>query len=196
MRDWKRRPARAAVAFAAAIAFAALVPGCGEDTVGPGNGGGTPPPTETGPFALTQIYLRPLSIERPPNTGGRPTPALAEYALSGFYRGGTELATFEWTFPATIGSVEPKTVNLDRADATVVIRNDGNPPLGFFDVEARAQSGTETGSLRQRFAVIENRWMKHQRNYFTGTEPEDLAQWPVFLSPARDSGERRHASST
>jgi hypothetical protein len=177
----RRRLVLASAAAAGATALIALVAGCGEDTVAPPPDPGTGP-GPTGPFEMTQIFLRPLAIERPPLAGGRPTPSLAEYALSAFYTGGTELATFEWTVPATIGSVQPKTVHLGRADATVVIRGDGKPPLGFFEISAAGRSGDETGSLTQRFAVVENRWMKHRRNIYAGKEPEDLAQWPTFIT--------------
>ena len=182
MKDRTRRRATLAMAVAGALALLGLVAGCGEDTVAPPPDDGGGPGPSTGPFTMLQVYLRPLAVTRPPLAGGRPTPSLAEYALSAFYTGGTELATFTWTVPATIGTVQPKTVYLNRADATVVIRGDGQPPLGFFDITAAGQSGSESGSLTQRFAVVENRWMKHRRNVYGGTPPEDLAQYPTFLT--------------
>jgi hypothetical protein len=172
------------IAAAGLVLALAALQGCGEDPVAPGTdngGGGSEGSQDLGPFVPTEIFLRPLSVQLPPTGGPLPTPSLVEHALTTFYRGGKELAQFDWTVPATIGTVEPKTPNLGRRDATVQLKivAGGQPPLGFFDVSSQGTSGTESASISRRFAVIMNVWMKHKREYFQGDEPPDLVQWPV-----------------
>jgi hypothetical protein len=163
-----------------------LAAGCGDDPVsntpGPGPGGST----DLGPFSLNDIFLRPYSIQVPSHAQGIPTPSLVEHYLSGFYSGGTDLATFDWTVPATHGTVEPKTTNLDRHAATVVLRlrSDVQPPLGLFYITTHARAGTDSSTITRRFAVIENTWVKQQRLGFIGDEPEDLTSWPAILTHA------------
>lgn len=166
----------------AAVLAGVVAVGCGDDPVAPG-----PPPDQNqdlGPLRLVDVFLRPYSVQRPSASDGSPTPSLVEHYLSGFYSGGSRLATFDWELPAEIGTIEPKTPNLTRNDATVVVRlrSDGNPPLGFFYVRARARSGADSSSMRARFAVIENTWVKQQRAGFSGDEPEDLISWPTWLT--------------
>lgn len=168
-----------------ALLVAALGAGCDEDPVAPGDNG-VDPVQDLGPFRLLDVFLRPYSIQRPSAAGGLPTPAMVEHYLSGFYSGGSQLAVFDWDLPAAIGTIEPKTPNLSRNDATVVVRlrPDGNTPLGLFWVETLGRSGADSASMRQRFAVIENTWVKHRRTGFSGDEPEDLISWPTFLTHA------------
>jgi hypothetical protein len=107
---------------------------------------------------------------------------LVEHYLTAFYEGGTQLATFDWTVPAAVGTVEPKAPSLSRNDATVILRlrPEGNLPLGFFDIQAVGHNGTESGTVQRRFAVVTNTWMKHKRATFGGNEPDDLILWPSF----------------
>jgi hypothetical protein len=117
-------------------------------------------------------------------SGGLPTPGIVEQYLAAFYQGGTTLATVDWTVPATIGTVVPKAPGLSRSEATVTLRppGGGDLPLGFFEITASGHSGSESSTITRRFACMENVWMKHQRAYFRGNEPEDLISWPVFLA--------------
>ena len=174
-----RRPARYAL-----LVFGLLAAGCGNDVVPPpppctvdcgGSGGG-------GPFVATEVFLRPLSIQRP-IAGSLPTPEIAQYNLSAFYRGGAEAAQFHWTVPPEIGTVEPKAPTLTRQSATVMLKlpEAGNVPLGTFDITAAGSSGTESGTVHGRFAVVELSWMKHVRNGWIEPEPEDPVQSPTFM---------------
>ena len=174
-----RRPARYAL-----LVFGLLAAGCGNDVVPPpppctvdcgGSGGG-------GPFVATEVFLRPLSIQRP-IAGSLPTPEIAQYNLSAFYRGGAETARFDWTVPPAIGTVVAKAPTLTVRDATVMLKlpDAGRVPLGFFEVTAAGSSGTETGTVRGRFAVVELSWMKHQRIGWNPPEPEDPVQSPTFM---------------
>jgi hypothetical protein len=169
------------------LALGLLAAGCGDDPVTPaGAPGSDGQPVDLGPFHLIDVFLRPYAIQRPSPAGGGPAPSLAEHYLSGFYSGGTQLASFEWDVPASIGTVEPKTLNLTRSDATVVVRlrEDGNLPLGFFTVNVRARSGADSSSMQRHFAVVENTWIKHQRSGFTGDPPEALVSYPAYLTHA------------
>jgi hypothetical protein len=165
---------------AAAIAVVAL--GCGEEPTACVDCNIPDPPL---PFSVTDIYLRPLVIDVPP-TAGRPVPSLAVYNLTAFYQGGTVSPTFDWTVPAEIGTVVPKTPQLGVHDATVLlqVRPDGAPPLGFFTITAAGQNASETGGVTRRFAVVRNSWMKHTRIGWSDPEPEDPISAPVFLPRA------------
>lgn len=153
---------------------------CGDSPVG--NGGGPPPPPPR-PFDIFEIFLRPLAIERPTPGARTPTPLLAYHHLTVFYRGGQGDATFEWRVPAGIGTVEPKSPTLTRSAAAVVLRlRDDQPlPLGFHDIQVVGRNLDERDSLRTRFAVMQNTWMKHRRTTFN-IEPEDLILSPAILT--------------
>jgi hypothetical protein len=170
---------RTLVACAAAAALAVAL-GCGDNPTGNGGGGGGPPPP--GPFGTTEIYLRPLSVALPPQGNGRPTPSLAVYNLTCFFEGGATAPTFDWTVPAAIGTVVPKTPQLGIHDATVhvQVRPDGQPPLGLFEISAAGHSGSENSNISARFAVVRNTWMKHQRRGWVEPEPPNPVSWPLF----------------
>ncbi len=169
--------------FLAVLVLGGLA-GCGDNPVTPSNTPGSQPTQDLGPFKLIDVFLRPYAIQRPSPAGGTPTPGLVEQYLSGFYSGGTRLASFDWQFPASVGTIEPKTPNLTRSDATVVVhlRDDGQLPLGFFTVGVKARSGADSSSMQRQFAVIENTWVKHQRAGFSGDPPQDLISYPCFLN--------------
>ena len=158
--------------------------GCGDDSpTNPGNGGGGgtgPPP----PFDVFEISLQPTSIVRPTPGAQTPNPLVVEHALSVFASGGAVTGLFDWTVPASIGTVGPKTPQLTVRDYTVVLklRDDGMLPLGMFTVRVRGESGTERDSLQAQFAVVENTWMKHKRQV-AGMFLPDLTRSPVVYSP-------------
>jgi hypothetical protein len=180
----KRSRRRVVSAFAAAALWATGF-GCGED---PGGGVVMPPPPT--PFATTAVFLRPLAIDVPPAGGGRPVPALAVYNLTAFYRGGAATSAFDWTVPAAIGTVVPKTPQLGIRDATVLLqtRTDATPPLGFFDITAAGVSGSDSSAITSRFAVVRNTWMRHARLGWVDPEPDDPVSSPVMLTaPGRQA---------
>lgn len=157
---------------------------CGETPVDNGNG---PPPPPPRPFDVFDIFLRPLAIERPTPGAAVPSPLLAFHNLTAFYRGGTGGATFDWSVPGALGTIEPKTPGLTRTDAAVILRLRDDQPLalGFYDFRVTGHSGTEADSARIRFAVIQNTWMKHRRTV-SDIEPDDLVLSPAILtSPGR-----------
>ena len=131
--------------------------GCGDDApTDPGDDGGGPGPTL--PFDMFEIALQPNAIERPTPGAPTPNPLVAEHALSVFARGGAVTGRFDWTVPASIGTVGPKTPQLSTHDYTVVLklRDDGMLPLGMFPVGVRGESGTERDSVQAQFAVVQN----------------------------------------
>ena len=170
---------------APAIAFglvAASLLGCGKDTpTGNGGGGG---PVDLGPFRMFEVSLQPNVVERPRAGATTPNPLVVQHALSVFSRGGSVVGVFDWTVPAAVGRVVPKTAQLSVRDNTVALhlRDDGMLPLGFFDVRVRGQSGSERDSAAARFAVVQNSWMKHKRQVSAMFTPE-LTRTPVVYSP-------------
>ena len=143
--------------------------GCGEDPVAPsdgGNGGGGP--VESGPLQVFEVFLRPYVIQRGSSLAGTlPNPQESLYALTAFYRGGQPGVQFTWEFDPVLGDILPKTVELTATSASVSILNQGQTPLGFYDISVQAEGAGETSSGSGRIAVVELNWMKHQRARIT-----------------------------
>jgi len=173
-----RRRSRA-IAFGLVLGW---ISGCGESPTNNGGGGGGPEPL--GPFDMFEISLQPNAIERPSPGARTPNPLVAQHALSVFSRGGTVVGLFDWTVPAGIGTVVPKTAQLSVRDNTVALRlrQDGVLALGFFEVSVRGESGSERDSMRARLAVVQNTWMKQKRQV-SAMFTADLARSPVVYSP-------------
>lgn len=166
------------------LAGLALV-GCGSDTVAPpSNGGDGGGPVESGPLGLFEVFLRPYVIQRGSSLAGTlPNPQQSNYALTVFYRGGQPGAQFDWAFDTALGEIIPKTLQLTENSASITIVNDGQTPLGFYDVTVQGRSGDETSSTQGRVAVVELNWMKHQRPTITNPSdpPLDLSLNPTFV---------------
>ncbi len=154
---------------------------CNKDSITP------PPPggggTNGGPFKVFDVFLRPISIERPAPSGSLPSAQVAQHYLTAFATGGTTRAVYNWTVPAALGTLVPKTAALTIHDASVALQlpAPSTLALGFYDIKADGTNGAETGSFTRRFAVIENRWMKSARIPWADPEPDDPTQSPTFF---------------
>ncbi len=175
------------------FAVAALlgIASCGDDSVAPppdgGNGGGN----GGGPIDVFDVFLRPYVIERGSSLAeGLPNPQQALYALTAFYQGGSAGATFTWGLDARLGAILPKTSELGTNSVTVSLLNEGDTPLGVYEISVDAQSGGIQSSMTKRFAVVELNWMKHERAAITNPAdpPLDLELDPVFV--LRPAGEQ------
>ena len=154
----------------------------GESVVDPGNGNGGGP-INLGPLALFDIGLRPQAIQRASSLAGTtPNPVGAAYFLTAFFQGGKTDATFDWSVPAALGSLQPNTDQLSVNSATVTVVNDGRTPLGFYDVSVSGTSAGVTSAVGRRFAVVETNWMKHRRTGISDPNkpPEDLVSFPIY----------------